>query len=123
VPSAEPGATAQDAWMLSVVGKGGKPREVVLFEDVKDLIDLHQADLQALDRVVDPRARAAALQPMRPSAGNPSPGRRLCASARRGVARLPTCLWAPLWTVGNVPKPIGTGLSGGKRLRDSAKRI
>jgi len=61
VPGAEAGEPTQDVWMLCVVGKGGKPREVVIFDDVKALIDLHQADLQALDRTVDPRARVRSL--------------------------------------------------------------
>lgn len=34
-------------WMLTLVGKGAREREVVIFDDVKAMLDQHQLDMQA----------------------------------------------------------------------------
>ena len=36
----------QEVWMMKVLGKGNKEREVVVFDDVKALIDQHRADME-----------------------------------------------------------------------------
>jgi hypothetical protein len=73
--------------VLDVVGKGGKPRTVVVFDDVKALIDAHQADMEragvGLDpavpvvRTVQAPARTAppAPSPAPPAYGAATPGR------------------------------------------------
>jgi len=75
VPGPNAAAPATAVWMLSLVGKGGKPREVLVFDDVKALIDRHQADLPALEAMFDP---AVSLRSLDPNAGLPpgatSPG-------------------------------------------------
>ena len=52
----------REVWMLSLVGKGGKPREVLVFDDVKALIDVHQTDLDRLALPHDRRARVRSLE-------------------------------------------------------------
>lgn len=75
----------EDAWVLDVVGKGGKPRTVVVFDDVKALIDAHQADMEragvgldpevTLVRTVQAPARTAPPSPAPAAPGAPPPGR------------------------------------------------
>lgn len=42
------------SWMLDVVGKGGKIRSVMVYEDIKDLINAHHADMEAAGIGFDP---------------------------------------------------------------------
>ena len=63
VPSPDPAAPAQVVWMLSLIGKGGKPREVLVFDDVKALIDRHQADLPPLEDMFDSSVPVRSLDP------------------------------------------------------------
>ena len=37
----------EDAWILEIVGKGGKERQVMVLDDVKNLIEAHHADMDA----------------------------------------------------------------------------
>lgn len=46
----------QLVWMLEVQGKGNRRRRVVVFDDVKALIDIHHADMQAAGTHFDPRS-------------------------------------------------------------------
>jgi site-specific recombinase XerC len=41
-------------WMLDVMGKGSRARRVPVYEDIKDMIYAHQADLVAAGTVFDP---------------------------------------------------------------------
>lgn len=44
-------------WMLDVLGKGNRRRSVVILDDIKALIDQHQADMQAAGVGYNPAAR------------------------------------------------------------------
>ena len=46
----------QLVWMLDVEGKGNRRRRVVVFDDVKALVDRHHADMQASGTHFDPHA-------------------------------------------------------------------
>ena len=63
VPSPDATAPSQVVWMLSLVGKGGKPREVLVFDDVTALIDRHHADLPPLEAMFDPDVPVRSLDP------------------------------------------------------------
>lgn len=52
----------EDVWLLDVVGKGGKPRAVVVFDEVKALLERHHADMDAAGLGFDP-AVARVQQP------------------------------------------------------------
>jgi len=41
----------QEVWLMNVLGKGGKEREVVLFDDVKQLLDAHHQDMHNAETV------------------------------------------------------------------------
>ena len=56
VPGLEPGDPPTHVWLLTVLGKGNKEREVVIFDDVKALIDAHQKDIANADLLVDAAA-------------------------------------------------------------------
>jgi site-specific recombinase XerD len=68
VPSETLGHPDTQAWILTVIGKGAKERDVLIFEDVKGLIDRHQVDLAALERKIDARAPVRSLAPADPAA-------------------------------------------------------
>lgn len=55
----------QSVWLLKVLGKGNKEREVVVFDDVKALIDQHRADMELAGIGFDPNNDH--LQVLRPA--------------------------------------------------------
>jgi len=61
VPGLEPGGPPKRVWLLTVLGKGNKEREVVIFDDVKSLIDAHQNDIASADLLVDAEAPLRSL--------------------------------------------------------------
>ena len=67
VPVLEPGMPAVRVWLLTVLGKGNKEREVVIFDDVKALIDVHQKDIARADLQVDATAPLRSLAAAMPS--------------------------------------------------------
>ena len=61
VPGLEAGDPPTRVWLLTVLGKGNKEREVVIFDDVKALIDAHQKDIASADLLVDAAAPLRSL--------------------------------------------------------------
>lgn len=45
----------QEAWLLDVIGKGGKPRTVMVFDEIKTLLDRHHQDMNAAGLGFDSR--------------------------------------------------------------------
>jgi site-specific recombinase XerD len=58
----------QLVWMLEVKGKGNRRRRVMIFDDVKALIDRHHEDMRAAGTDFDPRARRIRTLLERPDA-------------------------------------------------------
>jgi site-specific recombinase XerD len=73
VPGVDGDEGAKKVWMLKLVGKGAKPREVLVFDDVKGLIDVHQVDLARLALPYDRRARVRTLEPEIPTSAQTEP--------------------------------------------------
>ncbi|MFX7942047.1 hypothetical protein ABTK32_19265, partial [Acinetobacter baumannii] len=44
----------EPVWLAKVVGKGEKEREVLIYDDIKALIDQHHADMDAAGTSFDP---------------------------------------------------------------------
>jgi site-specific recombinase XerD len=45
----------QEAWLLDVIGKGGKPRTVMVFDEIKTLLEQHHQDMDAAGLGFDAR--------------------------------------------------------------------
>ncbi len=45
----------QEAWLLDVIGKGGKPRTVMVFDEIKTLLEQHHQDMDAAGLGFDSR--------------------------------------------------------------------
>jgi site-specific recombinase XerD len=78
-------------WLLHVVGKGRRERDVVIHEDVKALIDRHQADMARAGIGSDPRAPVRTLLPpatdtLLATPGAASPGAQLAAPNLAGTS-------------------------------------
>ena len=56
------------AWLLDVVGKGGKQRTVVVFDEVKELIEHHHRDMQAAGLGLNPEVARVQIAESRPKA-------------------------------------------------------
>ena len=61
-------------WLLHVVGKGRRERDVVIHDDVKALIDRHQADMALANIGNDPRVLVRTLMPPAPDTLVATPG-------------------------------------------------
>ena len=61
-------------WLLHVVGKGRRERDVVIHDDVKALIDRHQADIARAGIGTDPRVPVRTLLPPAPDTLVATPG-------------------------------------------------
>lgn len=89
----------EDVWLLDVVGKGGKPRSVVVFDEVKALIDRHHADMQAAGLGLDP----AVARVQRPASAP-----RTAAAERAQSAEGDAAGWRPLVGILRRPPPRRT---------------
>lgn len=47
----------ESVWLAKIVGKGGKVREVMIYEDIKTLMDQHHADMDSVGTSFDPASR------------------------------------------------------------------
>ncbi len=88
----------EPVWLAKVVGKGEKEREVVIYDDIKALIDQHHADMDAAGTSFDPansRLRdinnpAAAPLKVPPAPGDPSVNPDYAPDPRSGLTQVPS---------------------------------
>jgi hypothetical protein len=61
----------EPVWLLHVVGKGRRERDVVVFDDVKSMLDRHQLDMVQAGIGFDPRAPLRTLRSSSPALAVP----------------------------------------------------
>lgn len=101
----------EDVWLLDVVGKGGKPRSVVVFDEVKALVERHHADMQAAGVGHDPAVARVQL---------PASAPRTAAAARAQAAEDDAEGWRPLVGILRRPPPRRMLDALGVGMRDPA---
>jgi len=63
----------QSVWLISILGKGDKPREAVLYDDIKLLLDQHHRDMERAGTHLNAGARGRLRTLNNPEAEAPSP--------------------------------------------------
>ncbi|WP_161955542.1 M3 family metallopeptidase, partial [Escherichia coli] len=79
----------QALWLIAVLGKGDKPREAILYDDIKQLLDQHHRDMERAGTHLVPEAKQRLRTLNNPEALPPSPAPSSDLSQALGVAEPP----------------------------------
>ncbi|WP_112191199.1 site-specific integrase [Methylibium petroleiphilum] len=113
----------EEVWLMTVLGKGNKLREVLLFDDVREMVEQHHRDMDMMGTAFDPSNTrklrtlheddALSSEPVAPPAAEPDPSALLLPGAPRAADD-------PDWTLRPL---IGALRKAGRRWKLDANGV